>query len=148
MFEIPLPIYGTYHILNSDKSSTMCKKTIMIPINEKEESMIDNIGKSILSFERDGITFNVTMRDIYCYGEIDLTDEDTCYDIQNFNFLDYLGAVGIHIYSRYNYETHTCKSPTRHLLWTETWNPLTLFKMAHGYLGKPKRILLFNQTTK
>lgn len=120
----------------------------MIPIDEDEEKLIDNIDKSILTFHRGNRSFSVTMRDIYCYGEVNFEDEDTLNQIKEFKFLDYLGAVGVHIYSRYDYKTHSCSSPKRYCLWTETWNPAELAKMAHGYLGKPKRILLFNQTLK
>ena len=63
-------------------------------------------------------------------------------------FLDHLEAVGAHVYSNYDYETHSCSSPKEYCLWTETWHPAVLAKTAHGYLGKPKRILLFNQISK
>ena len=62
--------------------------------------------------------------------------------------LDYLEEKGVTIYSNYDYETHSCSSPEKYCLWTETWHPAVLAKMAHGYLGKPKRILLFNQISK
>lgn len=118
----------------------------MIPINEEEEKLIDNIDKSTLAFHRGNRSFSVSMRDIYCYGEVNFEDKDTLNQISEFKFLNHLGEVGVHIYSRYNYKTHSCSSPKRHCLWTETWNPAELAKMAHGYLGKPQRILLFNQT--
>lgn len=120
----------------------------MIPIDKDEEKLIDNIDKSTLAFRRGNRSFSVSMRDIYCYGEVNFEDEDTLNQISEFKFLDYLGAVGVHIYSRYDYKTHSCSSPKRHCLWAETWNPAELARMAHGYLGKPKRILLFNQTIK
>lgn len=120
----------------------------MIPIDEDEEKLIDNMNRTTIRFHRGDRTFSISTRDIYCYGECDFTDKNTLNRIKNFKFLDFLGAVGVHIYSRYNYKTHSCSSPKRHCLWTETWNPAELAKMAHGYLGKPKRILLFNQTIK
>ena len=142
----------------------------MIPIDEEEEKLIENNkedmncenpwervsklvelnaeNKSVLTFNRGNRTFSVSMRDIYCYGEVDFEDKDTLNQISEFKFLDYLGEVGVPIYSRYDYKTHSCSSPKQHCLWTETWNPAELAKMAHGYLGKPKRILLFNQNKK
>lgn len=146
VYQIPLPIYPDFHILSKNISSFGTKFTVMIPINEEEEKLIDNIDTSTLSFHRGNRSFSVSMKDIYCYGEIDFEDEDTLNQISEFKFLDYLGEVGIHIYSRYNYKTHSCSSPKCYCLWTETWNPAELAKMAHGYLGKPKRILLFNET--
>lgn len=120
----------------------------MIPINEDEEKLIDNIDKSTLTFHRGNRSFSIQMRDIYCYGEVDFNNKETLDKIEEFNFLDYLGAIGVHIYSRYDYKSHSCTSPMRRCMWTETWSPAHLAKMAHGYLGKPQRILLFNQTTK
>lgn len=121
----------------------------MIPISEEEEEEeIDNIDKNLLFFERGNKRFSVTMRDIYCYGQIDFNDKNTIEKINDFNFLDYLGASGIPIYSNYNYTTHSCYTPKRYCLYTETWSPLDLVKLAHGYLGKPQRILLFRQIVK
>ena len=148
MYQIPLPTFHHYRILNSKRSSIGTKSTIMIPINEKEELLIDNIDKQTLHFHRGNRTFSVQMKDIYCYGEVDFTDKDTLDKINDFKFLDYLEEVGVRIYSNYDYETHSCSSPTEYCLWTETWHPAVLAKMAHGYLGKPKRILLFSQISK
>lgn len=145
---IPLPIYPNYRILSSNRSSIGCRITVMIPINKEEEKLIDNIDKQTLTFHRGNRSFSVAMRDIYCYGEVDFRDRDTLDQIEQFKFLDYLRTVGVHIYSKYDYETHSCSTPNKHLQWTETWSPSTLAKMAHGYLGKPQRILLFNQNIK
>lgn len=117
----------------------------MIPISEQEEKDIDNIKNSTLKFQRGTMSFSVSMKDIYCYGEVDFTSIEDLNQIDSFNFLDYLGASGINIYSNYDYETHSCKAPNRRLLWTETWHPAIVAQMAHGYLGKPQRILLFNE---
>ena len=148
MYHIPLPISPHYRILNSRKIRSEIKSTIMIPINKNEELLIDNIDKQTLHFHRGNRTFSVQMRDIYCYGEVDFNDKNTLDKINNFNFLDYLEEKGVTIYSNYDYETHSCSSPEKYCLWTETWHPAVLAKMAHGYLGKPKRILLFNQISK
>lgn len=146
--QIPLPIYPDFCILNKNVSSLGTRLTVMIPIDEEEEKLIDNIDKSVLKFHRGHKTFSVSMKDIYCYGEVDFEDEDTLNQISEFKFLSYLGEVGVHICSNYDYKTHSCSSPKRYCLWTETWDPIKLAKIAHGYLGKPKRILLFNQITK
>lgn len=148
MFQIYLPITPDYRILNINKSVLGTKRTIMIPIDEEEENLIDNIDKSVLIFHRGNRSFSVSMKDIYCYGEVDFNDSNTISKIEKFKFLNYLIDVGIRIYSRYDYNTHSCSSPIRNALWAETFNCATLAKMAHGYLGKPKRILLFNEFTK
>lgn len=148
IYQIQLPIYPDFHILNKNVSNIGTKLTVMIPIDEEEEKLIDNIDKSTLKFHRGNKSFSISMKDIYCYGEVDFEDQDTLNQINEFKFLDYLAEVGVHIYSRYDYKTHSCSSPKRSCLWTETWSPSQLAKMAHGYLGKPKRILLFNYNTK
>lgn len=146
LYKIPLPIYPHYRILNKNVGSFGTKLTVMIPIDEEEEKLIDNISDTTLHFKRGNTTFNVTMKDIYCYGEVDFTSKEELNQIDNFNFLDYLGAVGVRIWSRYDYLTHSCESTSKRLMWTETFHPSQLALMAHGYLGKPKRILLFNET--
>ena len=148
MHRIPLPIYPDYRILNSNCSRGRTHTTIMIPIDEDEEKLIDNIGKKVLCFHRGNRSFSVKIGDIYCYGEVDFNDKETLDKIAEFSFLDYLDEVGVRIYSRYDYESHSCTSPTNRCMWAETWNPVYLAKMAHGYLGKPQRILLFNQIIK
>lgn len=120
----------------------------MIPIDEEEEKLIDNIDKQVFTFHRGDKSFSVSMKNIYCYGEVDFNDKDTLDKIENFTFLDYLISNGIRIYAKYDYETHSCSSPINKLKWAETFSPAELTKMAHGYLGKPKRILLFNELTK
>lgn len=116
----------------------------MIPISEQEEKRIDDIKDSTLKFQRGDTSFSVKMKNIYCYGEVDFTDKEDLNQIDSFDFLDHLGSSGIYIWSQYNYKTHSCKAPNRKLLWTETWRPSVVAQIAHGYLGKPQRILLFN----
>lgn len=134
--------------MSKNVSNLGTKLTIMISIDENEEKLIDNIDKSILKFHRGNRSFSVSMNDIYCYGEVNFENEDTINQIKNFKFLEYLGAVGIHIYAGYDYKTHSCITNKSFCLLTETWNPAELAKIAHGYLNKPKRILLFNQFIK
>lgn len=142
---IPLPTCQDYRILCSSISGRTVRSTIMIPISEQEEKNIDNIRDSILKFQRGNMSFSVRMKDIYCYGEVDFTNKEDLNQIDSFNFLDHLGATGIHIWSQYDYKTHSCKAHNKKLLWTETWHPSVVAQMAHGYLGKPQRILLFNK---
>lgn len=142
---IPLPTCQNYRILCSSINGRTVRRTIMIPISEQEEKNIDNIGDSILKFQRGDMSFSVRMKDIYCYGEVDFTNKEDLNQIDSFNFLDHLGISGIHIWSQYDYKTHSCKAHNKKLLWTETWRPSIVAQMAHGYLGKPQRILLFNK---
>lgn len=143
-----MPISQNYHILHSNKKENKVVQIIMIEINEKEEEQLDNIKDEIIKFTSGDKIFKISNKNIICYGEINLEDENNVNLISNFNFLNYLGSTGVSFVSNYNYKTHSCTSPKRKCLWTETWNPLDLFKFAHASLGKPKRILLFNQMIK
>lgn len=140
-----MPIHKDYHILCSNKTGSRCVSTIMTYISEEEEYLIDNLKDKIFQMTRGNQVFNVKMNQIHCYGEVDFNNQEGLDTIDGFKFLDFLGGVGIRIYSRYNYTTHSCSSPKRHALWSETWSPAYLAKYAHGFLGKPKRIILFNQ---
>lgn len=120
----------------------------MIGISEEEENKIDNIGNNILTIKRGDREFTITGKQIYCYGEVDFNSQDDLDVIENFNFLNYLGSVGIGFYSNYDYKEHACYSDTKRVQWTETWSPSLLAQYAHAMLGKPQRILLFNQTIK
>lgn len=148
MHQISLPIYPNYHILNKVVSKHGIKFTIMIGINEEEEEKIDNINKEIITFNRGNRSFAVTMKDIYCYGEVNFKDIETVEKINSFDFLDYLDFAGIRIPSNYDYDTHSYSTPKSKHLYTETFSPAKLATIAHGYLGKPQRILLFNQVVR
>ena len=148
MFRIPLLTSPNYRIINKNINSLGSTITVMIPINEEEESNIDLIDTNTIKFNRGDRTFSVKMKDIYCYGSIDLHDEHTIDQINSFPFLSNLGSVGVHMVANYDYETHSCLSPERYYLNTETWTPIDLIKYAHAYLGKPQRVLLFKQNIK
>lgn len=143
-----MPISKNYHTLNINHSNGCNRNTIMIAITEEEEELIDNIDKQTLQFERGDKIFNITMNDIFCYGEVNFKDKSTLADIDKFKFLNYLNEVGVRVYSNYDYDNHVCYSPKKHWLWAETNSPAYLAKFAHGSLGKPKRILLFSQVMK
>lgn len=114
----------------------------MTYITEAEELELDK-GKQLI-LKRGNRNFTVDKNNIYCYGNVDFSEgSDDMKQIATFSFLDYLGAVGIHIPSDYHYDTHECHSPLRCYRWTETWRPEVLAKYAHGCLGKPERIVLF-----
>jgi hypothetical protein len=144
MFQIPLPITPDYHILTNIRTNAAIRQIIMTYITEEEEAAIDR--GEVVTLNRGNHTYSIRQNCIYCYGEVDFKSDKDLGQINNFNFLNHLGFSGVHIYSNYDYDKHICYSPKRYLLWTETWSPAQLAKMAHGYLGKPKRIVLFNFT--
>lgn len=138
-----MPTSQDYHILFNNCSISNRKLVVLTHLSEEEENLIDNLENKSINIVRGNKTFNINHNQIYCYGEIDLLDKQDRDAVSKFNFLNQLGAVGYPIYSRYDYKTHTCSSPKKHPLWTETWDPLDLVLYAHGALGKPNRVILF-----
>lgn len=119
----------------------------MTYISEKEEIALDK-GETI-NLKRGNRTWTITTRNIYCYGEVDFnTGSEDMKQIDTFDFLNYLGGVGLHIYSDYHYDTHECHSPIKNCRWTETWHPAKIAQYAHGCLKKPQRIVLFKTNAK
>lgn len=145
---IPLPVTLNYHILISNTINKKHNSVIMTWISKEEEEYIDTLNNKVLKLKRGDKTFDITSNQIYCYGELDFTKEEDNKAIENFKFTNHLEGVGKKIPSNYDYESHTCIAPTRRYKWTETWSPLVLVKFAHGSLGKPERIVLFNYIKK
>jgi len=113
-----------------------------MPITAEQEVQLDKGVNIVVSLET--TKFSITPSDIYCYGEIDLSNGSDDYDIfSSFDFLDYMHGKGISIYSNYNYKNHTCTSDIKEARYSETFRPEILSQWAHGFLGKPKRIVLF-----
>lgn len=120
----------------------------MTGISEEEEALIDELGNRPFEFKRGGRTFTIRVKDIYFYGEVDLTYPDDIDLVRRFDFIKMLGKDYVTVWSRYDYATHTCLSPRSKPLWCECSDPLIPLQYAHGVLGKPKRVLVFNQTYK
>lgn len=147
IYEFPLPTRSDYYTICIQKKERRRISTIMTSISKKEEEEIDEIKNGYIRLERGNKVFTITARQIYCYGEVDfLGEKDGGEDldtIENFNFLNHFEFDGLRVRSGYNYRTHTCKSPKKYPLWTETWSPSFAARLAHASLKKPKRIILF-----
>ena len=140
---IQMPIMKDYNMLslnaNIDKGVIM---TFMTYITEEEEKDLDKGGE--IKLVRGDMEFTIKPRMVYCYGHVDFTTDSSDYNIiEDFDFLNFLSEVGIHIPSDYNYKKHECHSPINKVRWTETWNPARIAQYAHARLGKPDRIVLF-----
>ena len=143
MITIQMPIWKDYHILSKHVDDKKNKILIcMTYIDSDEEKILDE--NKLLHIVRGNTTFDIDSRFVYCYGNVNFTTGSPDYNIiENFSFLDYLGCVGLKIYSNYDYKNHVCTSPIDRCLWTETWNPAEVAQYAHGVLGKPNKIVLF-----
>lgn len=145
-----MKITPDYHILINIKDNVKQKKQVIITfLTEEEELELDNIKDiKVIKINRGNRCFEITQNDILCYGLIDLNDENDVNIISRLKFLSHLDVVGKHIFANYDYDNHTCSSPTKKPKWTETFNPLVLFKYGHGCINKPKHVLLFNRIIK
>ena len=137
-----------YHFLCSHKTGNRNIEIIMTYINEEEEKLIDDLKDKVLKLDRGKRTFSINTNQVFCYGEVDFNDVETLNIIDKFNFLNYLEGTGISICSNYDYKTHSCTSPKRTPLYTETWSPALLAQFAHASINKPQRIILFSQSVK
>lgn len=141
-----MPIMKDYHMLSVNKDvEKNIIMTFMTYITEEDEKVLDK--GEVLHLVRGDMEFNITPKKVYCYGHVDFTKDSSDYNIiSDFDFLNFLNDVGIHIPSDYNYKTHECCSPINRIRWTETWNPAEVAQYAHARLGKPERIVLFRHT--
>lgn len=119
----------------------------MAEISEDEEKLIDEFianKEEVITITKGDRTFNINRNNIYCYGNVNFRDDNDLSVIDKFKFLNHLEGVGLKVYANYNYETHSCKSPRKFALQSETWSPVFLSKFAHAALNKPERIILFD----
>lgn len=110
---------------------------VITSINENQEKSLDN-GESIELNEK----FIVNPKDVYCYGEIDFSNDDDINTINNFDWICD-PVKGESIPAHYNYETHTCESINLHIGEHETFDNVKIAMYGHGCIGKPKRCLIF-----
>lgn len=146
MWEIHCKILKDFLILDRNKDKVVTKTIILTYITKEEEDFIDNMDKLPLVIKRGDYSFSIKPNQIYCYGEVDLTNGSKDLEqIREFDFCtrDYSGYK---LSSNYNYKKHCALSPLKHKeLWTETWDSGRIVQYAHGCLGKPERICLFYQ---
>lgn len=140
---IPLLTAQNYRILSKNTTNRKPIYTIMSYITEDEEVMCDSKAVEEIIISRGDKTFKTHKNNLICYGDIDFDNEEDIKLIKRFRFLDYLGGAGIPFPANYDYNTHTCKSNGKKIMWSETWSPLDVMKFAHASLGKPERIILF-----
>lgn len=139
-----MPVDDTYRIISVHPRGNIKEMFIITGINEKEFHKIKH-GED-LHIKRGNTEFDVLNDNVLCFGEIDYNEgSEDCIELNSFTFLDHLWVKGVCIPSRYDYKTHTCKSPLRQYLYTETFKNATLCRYLHGCLGKPQFSLIFRE---
>ena len=138
-----MPIYSTPQLLVCLTKVTTVERIYLAPLSEEEERLLDNGG--ILVIKTNNNTFTVTPKDVFFYGEIDFNEDSEDYEeLEYVTWFDSL-QYGVKIPSRYDFESHTCKSDTNHVKYYETIKPIDIIKFKYGSLGKPKRCIFFKQ---
>ena len=142
MMVIPMPICKDYHIINHRRDTVSPETVYMTWISDEEELKIDK--QQTIKLERGKRIFVIQPRQIFCYGIIDFdNDSEDMEELDNMSFFDHLIQHGQRIPSNYDYKTHTCTSPKKFPMLTETWSCADYAKYAHGCLDKPKSVVIF-----
>lgn len=114
----------------------------MTYLTDKEEQLLDS--NRIIDIERGNCTFHISPMDIIAYGAIDFTDgSDDMIRMEDFKILDHLIERGMAMPASYDYETHSCLSPTSKPQHYDTTCPEKYLQYVHGFLGKPKITVIF-----
>lgn len=108
---------------------------VMKEITDEQEKQLD---------ELEAITINnkiIGKDEIYCYGEIDVNNEEDLKYIKKFNIINLDAENSIH--SGYNYEKGNVIIEGNIPKMYSTWNPIEWFKYNYLLIGKPKRIIIY-----
>ena len=109
--------------------------TVMREITDKQEQELDDLE----SINIDNKV--VTKEDIYCYGQIDVNNEEDINYIKKFNIINLDSENSIH--SGYDYEKGEVVIENNIAKKHSTWNPIEWFKYNYLLIGKPKRIIIY-----
>ena len=108
----------------------------MQEITEQQEAKLDE-EKCIILVVGDDI-LNVSKDSIYCYGEVNSSNEEDARAIIKFNLTNEEGTC---IHSNINEQYRTAKPPT----FVFSTNPLLVWNYAYTLVGRPKRVIVYRQ---
>lgn len=115
---------------------------IVTSLTDKEEDAIDR-GDTI-TIERGNCTFTISPKDIYVYGEIDFNNKSEDMSvIADLNWFATYEDYGMCMPANYDYKTHSARSPFNIPQWIDTTCCEKAAQYAHGFIGKPKRTVIF-----
>lgn len=140
-----------YNIMGCRKRVTLCHTNVskdkyyvyMEAITEEQEKEIDKSEEIYGEYRYETDEFDITGRDIYLFGEVNLEREDDRLLIKANNLIN--DNEGSWIISDYDYDTgEVC---TREgILWKyPTYKALEYFKYCYVLLGKPSRIIIYRK---
>ena len=135
-------IYHT-NMTNKEGRPTEQVRILMAPITEKEEALLDD-GKAFI-IHRGDLSFNLSPDNVFAYGEVDFHKGSEDYENMD-ALIPYRDMV--HLPLNYDYDTHTCKTPTKMYQTRETNDIGAMAQYAHGRLGKPNKVVIFRLIAK
>lgn len=121
----------------------------MTELSEQDELKLDKEKAIVL--DRGELSFLIGPEDVLVYGEVDLTTNSKDYkQIDKLRVYDRTAGLGITIPAHYDYERHAGvkRIGSRYVQWFDTISLAKAAQYAHGFLNKPKRIVIFKKTVK
>lgn len=109
--------------------------TVMRPIIEENEKALD-------VYEKITIDDRVIVKDnIYCYGEININNEEDVNYIKKFNIINLEDNNSIH--SNYDFETGEVAIEGNVAKMHDCYDVIKWFKYNYLLIGKPERIIIY-----
>lgn len=129
-------------ILLRSKTIHGIELTIMEAITEEQEKRIDKSSDYFGSIQyrcKHGV---IPQKDIYLYGQVDLTNQDDIQMIKKCNLIDNDNLDNF-IYKSFDYKTGIIKTEDDVTKITVCTSPLEWFKYNYCLIGKPERIIVY-----
>lgn len=119
-------------------------KILMAPITEQQEFHLDNNDSITIVINNEERT--IEKKKVFFYGNIDFSaDSDDLAVIENMNLIPRDSMRGVCIPSKYSYKNHTAVGNYIGPYWYDTTRTDLLLKFKHGCLGKPERIIVWQE---
>lgn len=111
----------------------------MQPITAKDEKELDETER--LSLQVDASTVvDINREIVYCYGEVDINNEEDILGIRKFNLVNNDGNT---IHSNFDYETGVAYYEGSTPKFYTTTDPVLNWKYAYTLIGKPERVIVY-----
>lgn len=111
------------------------------PLSESQEHELDTKEQVFIRTNKSDDGFVVKRENIYCYGEIDLSNDEDIAAIERFNLINSDGAS---IHSNFNYELGIATyNASENPKFYNTHDHILWYKYCYTIIGKPKRVIIY-----
>lgn len=128
-------------ILSHSKTINSSIPIIMTAINEDEEHYIEVNEQYHANIEARGGDKIIDSSKIYTYGEINIDNEEDLIFIENLNLVNQ--DKGNKIPSTFDFTSGKATTIEGIVKEASTWDPIKWFMFAYIIIGKPKRIIIY-----